>query len=465
MSGFFEDHRPSMNKRNMFCSVSRGYNAPKSKITKPLNRAFNQYFADGAVDSVRSFRTGKGAMSDELYRMLQNKDYNVLGNGDIGHEFNTTKYYVSNAVTPFAKLRDSYNGRDWTYDGPVGIFAPDVVGANSSTWNGVGSWGWTDDFYRPVPATLGTKAIAAIAPTKSNANIAASLMELGGGFPKLIGSSLRKKKGTNQLGNAVGDEYLNLMFGWVPTLSDIKSIAVAMVNAPKIIGQYQRDADRVVRRRYYFPTEIENTFGGNRVSNWRPILASPGFDMSDYIGSTEMRSFQSRGDRTITATMQKETKTWFSGAFRYHLNMDDSTFGRIERTAQIAGKWLGVRPDLAAFWQVMPWSWFIDWFVDIGSIIENANHQALDGQVLQYGYLMRQTTVRRTYTTDAPWYFQGDTGETVDIGHLTTTFVSQRKERVKATPFGFGLNPDSFSAQQWSILGALGLTKKPGKLF
>jgi hypothetical protein len=40
---------------------------------------------------------------------------------------------------------------------------------------------------------------------------------------------------------------------------------------------------------------------------------------------------------------------------------------------------------------------------------------------------------------------------------LSTTV--ERKERIKATPFGFGLVDSDFTNRQWAILAALGITR------
>jgi hypothetical protein len=45
------------------------------------------------------------------------------------------------------------------------------------------------------------------------------------------------------------------------------------------------------------------------------------------------------------------------------------------------------------------------------------------------------------------------------IGNTTTIFRRETKERIRATPFGFGLNLSALDARQWSILVALGMTK------
>lgn len=166
----------------------------------------------------------------------------------------------------------------------------------------------------------------------------------------------------------------------------------------------------------------------------------------------------------VSLILRTTKKTWFSGAFRYHLNDGTDIFSRIDHTGQVAARLLGARLDPASLWQAMPWSWLLDWFVDIGDIISNATAISLDGQLLQYGYLMRTTTKEMIITTDAPVENVSTGGNTNSVGNLTANFVFQRKERIRATPFGFGLNPNSFSAQQWAVLGALGMTKAPRSL-
>jgi hypothetical protein len=54
-------------------------------------------------------------------------------------------------------------------------------------------------------------------------------------------------------------------------------------------------------------------------------------------------------------------------------------------------------------------------------------------------------------------------GGTVDRPAFTRVMVEQ-KRRIKSTPFGFGLSPGSFTARQWSILAALGMTRGPRSL-
>jgi len=99
----------------------------------------------------------------------------------------------------------------------------------------------------------------------------------------------------------------------------------------------------------------------------------------------------------------------------------------------------------------------VDWFVDVGSMLSTASLLSSDGLVLRYGYLMQHTRHTKTYrVTDG---FQFNNGSR--SGPVTNTLHRETKERVKATPYGFGLSLTGLSTRQWAILGALGLTKAP----
>jgi len=58
-----------------------------------------------------------------------------------------------------------------------------------------------------------------------------------------------------RLSKASGDDYLNLKFGWEPLVRDIQQSFQQVLNADRIVAQLERDAGRVVRRRFAFPDE------------------------------------------------------------------------------------------------------------------------------------------------------------------------------------------------------------------
>jgi len=468
--GMVTSSRDPMKGKTLFYDFRASLEGPPSTTDRyrvPLNEAFSgRPGYDDPVsnqDSVTSFRTGTDFSVADQLKLLE-KESNPLLKRDTGHEFDLRKYYVHNPSQRYVDLRGTYGGGGnalwhWKYRGPVGLYG---TNGSSSGFAGEGSHGYIVGENENVDISMGAKAIAAIAPTKSEANVASSLLELKDGFPKSLGKSLRDGRDAS----AVGDEYLNFVFGWLPTISDVRDIARAMINAQKIITQYERDADRIVRRRFGFPVTNRHNYVSGSGINWK-VLPSPFGPTNQLFGRLgNGNGFEIEdGNYNISLAVHHETRVWFSGAFRYHLNVGDDVFSRIDRTGQIAAKWLGARLDARAFWQAMPWSWFIDWFTDVGAIVDNATAASLDGQLLQWGYLMRHDVHRKTFMTDSTVSYDDGINPRVGIGNLATTWVSERKQRVKATPFGFGFDPGTFSVQQWAILGALGMTRAPNKLW
>jgi hypothetical protein len=142
----------------------------------------------------------------------------------------------------------------------------------------------------------------------------------------------------------------------------------------------------------------------------------------------------------------------------YYLPVDDTMMGKLERYESLANKVLGTDINPSTLWQLSPWSWLVDWAVDIGGLLSLSTSFATDGLVLKYGYLMCHTRAFNRFTLQSGVTF---TPSNFKTGPISSTFFRETKERRKATPYGFGVNLEGLNPFQWSILGALGLTKAP----
>lgn len=477
MAGYYKDTRQSPGLPNI--RVTRtDVGRPSLNVIDALVSPSDYLIGDvevnmkypGYRDSVYSYRTNRSSSgilnSGKLLSdvpIIESLDNQVKP--DTGHEFDSVKH----TMVPWNRWRTysfdydvvTGNAGRMHYSGPIAHFgfltSAGYLGmASQRNVDGASVFGPSIPDLAP---SWGTKAIAKTQPTKSNASIATALIELRDGLPNMPGKALKNARGFTDLTKVGPDEFLNYVFGLVPALSDIRSLAVSIVNQKKILDQFQRDNDKVVRRRYGFPVQATQQTWTEQVVNaqWN-ILPGLGFNSATSRFDTE--GLLQGQSHTAHRTLSKRDRIWFSGAFRYHLASTDSQWGRIERTSQLMAKLLGARLDAQSLWAAMPWSWLVDWFADVGDIIGNATHSILDGQLLQYGYVMCESTQNSTFTSDNLQFKNG-----LVMDNLTTAFVTQRKQRVKATPYGFGLNSDSFSAQQWAILGALGMTKSPKSLF
>lgn len=401
------------------------------------------------VQTTTSFRTG-GVQTEDLsnfnsdakfnYSQLSKESQDSRNSGDSGHAFSTIRQGCDDGLNHLSfrgNPAGSFTESRYEYEGPVFL---NLLAAPT---------GHTGTFPSPYPAytTLtqdGVKAISKTMPTLPAANLAQGVAEIvREGFPHTFGASALKHKA--DLARVAGKEYLNLEFGWKPLVSDVISAAFAVKESARILQQYQRDSGRNVRRTFAFP-DVESTtsatYFGNTVTNGIPVFAQQALVS---------------GSPSVTSIIHSHQRKWFKGAYTYHANLHPSGMEKLGELEKKANLLLGLRLTPEVLWELAPWSWLADWQANIGENMTNVSHLGQDGLVMRYGYMMVQSTVTWTRT----WTVSFKAG-----GSATQSFVSssQKKERYRATPYGFGLNPDSFSGKQWSILGALGLTKAPRAL-
>lgn len=260
------------------------------------------------------------------------------------------------------------------------------------------------------------------------------------------------KQDLSKIPSGLGDEYLNLVFGVMPTANDLEKIARAVLKSVKSAKQMQRDSGRIVRRR----AQLYDT--STSVSRTDTVLAL-------YLGpisntnqpSAFLRSYSPPAG--VVDTVRQ--RAWFSGAYTYHLAEAHTFLGKMDRYEQLANHLLGTRITPETIWELTPWSWLIDWFTDAGSFVSNVSALHDDDLVMRYGYVMHETHAERSWTTRRPTVTQ--TGRTV-ASTLVLSHSVIRKERTRATPYGFGVDVSGLSPRRWAILGALGLSRSPGTL-
>jgi len=350
---------------------------------------------------------------------------------DLGGEFYTTKSYLEpprgySGMSVVANVNGVDRARNYT--GPMFPRDPNNIPFPGSLQS------VDSDLEK-----LGATAVARCKPTNSVADAATFLGELyQDGLPSLVGSSTWKDR-TLTSRNA-GDEFLNYEFGWLPLVNDVKKFAKAAVLANTVLAQYERDAGKVVRRRYNFPeqrTKEERTFGDGTTRAWTPISDS---------------TFDASSPSKIQWTIETVRKTWFSGAFTYGLPSGYDSRNALDRFALMADKVFGANLTPDTLWELSPWSWAVDWFSNTGDVISNISSWSADGLVMTYGYMMEHTIHKHTYRMAQSGYFGNPT-----VAPLT--FVTETKVRKRANPFGFGVSWDGLSPVQTAIAAAIGLTR------
>lgn len=279
---------------------------------------------------------------------------------------------------------------------------------------------------------LGATAIARTTPTNPSwAGLDAMAQYVGrDAIPKAMGSSVWKAQALRA--KEVGKEYLNLAFGWAPLVSDILSVCRAVKTSHQYMEELKAGSDRMTRVGYHFP---EQTSSGPLSLNRSLYSVNPGITGWDIGG-------------TVTSSVESSTTTWFSGAFRYHIPGIQEALDKSSKFVQYADHVLGIRLSPEVLWDAAPWSWAVDWALNVGDVARNIGNFHQDGLLLQYGYIMSHTVRKQQFV------FTGGTRTT----GTSTTRLQEWKVRFPASPYGFGLTYEGLTPSQKAILAAVGIS-------
>jgi hypothetical protein len=355
---------------------------------------------------------------------------------DMGGPFDTRRITCASGGVDLTLQRVT-GGYIRKYTGPIFAYYNTYVGQNGNIQNP------SSDAQLDA---LGATAISRKIPTNPLSGIgqfAAELRELPttskvaqwAGQAAQLRSLKRMRK--RDLPKHLANDWLNFWFGWAPFAKDLKDFFETAKNADKHIAQLVRDSGRNVRRYFRFPDEGTTTVT----------------DMGNGYGAPSLDSYLVVAPGKLTKTVITYKKTWCSLCFTYYLPKDVNA-----RNEAILHHLYGLRVDADLLWKIAPWTWALDWVVNFGDVVRNVAAFAHDGLVLRYGYIMEHTRIITQYSlTGLQLYGQ-------EPLNLTQTFVTETKKRRKATPFGFGFDPGTFSPRQWSIIAALGISKAPRSL-
>jgi hypothetical protein len=285
-------------------------------------------------------------------------------------------------------------------------------------------------------------------PGNPTASIGQTLAELGReGLPSLPLRLLARTKSMR----ALGSEYLNAQFGWVPLVNDIRKMYHTWQTLDRQLAQIHRDNGRAIRRR----RTLENnhtTSVTTDVSGSGPLFLFPSIPMNGNFGLGKYR---------YTVTSETHLDTWFVGRFHYFIPDVGSSQWKRRTVRALFGA--NLTPDLV--YNLVPWSWLVDWFSNVGDVVSNASRNAVDNLVADYAYVMTHSKTVQQYTlafSGCPGFVASDFKTFHNqIPPFSVTFTDHReyKSRVAATPYGFGISFDGLSAYQTSILAALGLSR------
>jgi hypothetical protein len=323
----------------------------------------------------------------------------------------------------------STGGVDYFYLGK--IYAKQYAGNNpvlpqpqlASTMLGYGVKGWNR--YKP---------------TSRNGSLAQAIVELRD-VPRMLEQSQLAgilQRSTKNIAKEAGNQFLNASFGWTPFLNDIRALIRNAQMAERRIDQLARDNGKFVRRRGTV-NQVASTTSSVSVGQFSsPTMVSP-----LYLGS-----------ETQYRTQSTSFRAWFSARFKYYIK--PVGVGRLDRFLQaehVNRILYGTDLSPSLVYELIPWSWLVDWFSSAGASIANYYEDSADNLVADYAYVMGYTMASDLYVVK---------GKTINGFPYETRqeYLTEVKQRNAASPYGFFAIPPTLSAKQIGILGALGLTRR-----
>lgn len=206
------------------------------------------------------------------------------------------------------------------------------------------------DFYVEPPDV--DRMLAAMNPYRPTILATAAIVELRE-LPSMIRDLGRLKLGRPIYKNSpvagVSQDWVNLNFGWTPLLMDLQS----MIDIGLDLDKRQKELDRL----YSGP--------GLRRSMKLPTMVGPAYENSDAPpGSIPWKPMSVSGNSTCTQWVMARMKPAH----------DPSTQKPVDRPSALKLKRIlaGFSGDgaIASAWELMPWSWLIDYSYGIGNFIQ-----------------------------------------------------------------------------------------------
>jgi hypothetical protein len=285
------------------------------------------------------------------------------------------------------------------------------------------------------PDAWGAEAYSKMKPAKPEFGLTNYIVEL-----KDLTQMLRLR--CQSLLGQIGGNALAYKFGWEPLARDLLKLFELQRAVQNRYKQLLRDEGKPVRRRiklFESQTDAMTTVVAPSAGNFAPVL----------------NTYYYNGWPTMTHVTKEADRVWASAEFRYWLpGYHEVRDFRWERKLKQA--LTGDNLNLSTIYNLLPWSWLLDWFTNLGDVVENLETGVADTIHARYFYVMRERALERE--TFGQIFLKDSTGRPVTFNGSAKQ-VSSIKRRVAGDPFGFMTDSNTLSAMQLFILGALGLSR------
>lgn len=313
-----------------------------------------------------------------------------------------------------------------------------------------------------------TRLINASNPFDNQASFLATAIELlRGDVPKFVGNlrmhrdeilKLKTRfKSFKQASAYLGEQSLNVQFGWAPIMRDVADGIKLLLTVDQAI--FPTDDTRRRREAQLF------SIGDSSIRGIEWGLTShltdrySGFPSGAHraVNSYSGPGFVSRVPIDTDVTLQATADIRLTARYRTGLKPTSANNGYVDQALQLLG--LKLTPEV--IWELTPWSWMIDWFSNIGTIVSNVSTLGFTNAILNYAYSTLRYRATTSYRGVRPAQLTPPNyaGIYSWSGNIIFQEEYDMKVRMAASPFGFSVATPDLSVGQWGILSSLGLAR------
>jgi hypothetical protein len=247
----------------------------------------------------------------------------------------------------------------------------------------------------------------------------------------------------------LSNTYLQYNFAWRPLISDIISFVQAFTNLKARLEMYKARANQV--QQSYYGTWVAGTDllpSLTGVSEVVLLPAGPPTNVSDY--------WQPRADYYLSTSNSAGVRYHATVRYKYQWPGElDSFWGSIKGLGDV----LGTTNLYSILWEATPWSFFIDYFVNIGRALNTVNNDNIQfkTQVLDFCDSVKVKRSCSLYGRLRDQFISG--GVKTNLPHPWTLIAECQKSvyarRTSVPDVRSAVNVTGLNLHEFSIAGAL----------
>lgn len=245
----------------------------------------------------------------------------------------------------------------------------------------------------------------------------------------------------NNLLAKLGGSYLNYSFGWKPFLKDLRALMNIAYILEKRVQFLKKNEGLIVHRR-------------------RPLFTYSGTPSSSrsltFSGAVSYGTTAPVGG-TYPITDDYKVSAWYVSNLKYRLLFDTTNW---QQNKPFVAALMSLRPDFKLIWDICPWTWFIDYFSNIGDLVAGLFDERVTETTILDEWILIDAQIRSH--CEVPVHFKEKAAiPPIPAGYASCETISYLKTRqVPSRQTLPVLRPlDLFTGNQIAIIMALAVSR------